>query len=291
MEPTRSVDIEAHRGGGVALRTDEVAVEAPLAIRVRAAGAAEATAVTVGTTMRTPGDDTDLALGFLVAEGVLRNAADVANAVPCGADAGAIRIELAAEVPFDPGRFARHGLVSSACGACGRSELAAFVEQVPARLAAAFEVEPELLMRLPGVLRAAQPGFARTGGLHAAGLFDLAGNLLLLREDVGRHNALDKLIGAMLARGLLQAPGQLLMLSGRASFELLQKAAMAGLALVAAVGAPSSLAIDVAQRAGITLVGFLGEGRCNVYANPQRLRNANPARAPRSSLAGLQVLP
>jgi FdhD protein len=248
------------RDGGV---RDEVAVEEPLEIRVDGAP------LTV--TMRTPGHDEELALGFLHGEGLIPAAP--ARAAGPSADLAANVVEVAGPLLRDPG--ARRFYTTSSCGVCGKGAL----EEVAAVAGPAQAIPPgpvvsrALLAGLPERLR--QPAFARTGGLHATGLFDARGELLLVREDVGRHNALDKVVGRALLDGLLPLHGRILCVSGRLSFELVQKAAVAGAPILVGVGAPSSLAIDLAADRGITLCGFArGEGRVNVYAGGERVTDA-----------------
>jgi len=247
------------RDGGV---RDEVAVEEPLEIRVDGAP------LTV--TMRTPGHDEELALGFLHGEGLIP-AAPPRAAGPTE-DLAANVVEVAGPLQRDPG--ARRFYTTSSCGVCGKGAL----EEVAAAAGAAPALPPgprvprALLADLPGRLRTDQPAFARTGGLHATGLFDAGGELLLVREDVGRHNAMDKVVGRALLDGLLPLHGRILCVSGRLSFELVQKAAMAGAPLLVGVGAPSSLATELAAARGMTLCGFARGGeRVNVYAGEERV--------------------
>lgn len=256
-------------------RPDTLAVEEPLEIRLGTTG--EPAPFTV--TMRTPGHDLELALGFLVAEGVVRSPADVLGARHCpdaSRDADGEPTYNVVEVVLAPGvaapEAARHRHVSSACGICGTET----IEAVRAR--SAFDVStddvrisPEVLAGLPDRLRTAQRVFATTGGLHAAGLFTPAGDLVTVREDVGRHNAVDKVVGASLEAGRVPLAGHVLQVSGRASFELVQKAWTAGCPVLAAVSAPSSLAVELAEEAGMTLVGFSRGGTFNVYTRPDRL--------------------
>ncbi len=258
---------------------DVVAVEEPLAIRVRAGDRV----ATVGVTMRTPGDDHELAVGWLLAEGVLRSRRDVADVSWCVRDDAtptqnfnAVTVQLTAHVLPDLSSLDRHGLVSSACGVCGRATLDALEAAGLRRVEDDLRVGLDVLTSLPARLRAGQPTFDETGGLHAAGRADAAGALLDVREDVGRHNAVDKLLGAALLDGDLPWSDQMLVLSGRASYELLQKAAVAAVPIVAAVGAPSSLAVQVADTFGITLVGFLRDERANVYTHPDRIAPSAP---------------
>jgi len=265
--PARGHDGDAH---------DWVAVEEPLEIRVAhgPAGARERFTLTV--TMRTPGDDRALVAGLLFNEGLVAGSGDLAS-IDVAGDAGpAMLAELVPARAIVTEGLIRRVITGSACGVCGKTALAALAAVSPwPEAGAGFAIDGARLAALPERLRARQPTFARTGGLHAAALFDAAGELLDVREDVGRHNALDKLIGAALLDDRLPLAGAGILVSGRASFELLQKARMAGCPLLAAVGAPSSLAVDLAWEAGITLVGFLRDGRCNVYTGAQRVAAAD----------------
>jgi FdhD protein len=261
-----------HRGPQSATRADLLAAEEPLGIRVGGQ------ALTL--TMRTPGDDTDLAAGFLVSEGIVRSAADISRIMICsgacghGAHDGAGNI---ADVELRPGvavspALRRNFLTTSACGVCGKASIAELSVMPSFDLAAGrVRFSPAVLAALPGRLRGAQRVFSRTGGLHAAGVFDAGGALLCAREDVGRHNAVDKGVGWALREGRLPLAGCVLLVSGRASFELVQKAVLAGIPVLAAVSAPSSLAADLAQEAGLTLVGFLRGASMNVYTGADRV--------------------
>jgi FdhD protein len=261
--------------GAASEQADMLAAEEPLGIRI--GGQA------VSLTMRTPGDDIDLTAGFLVSEGIIASAADIAAIRICdgtrcghahqsGDDLGNI-----ADVTLRPGLapeagLRRNFLTSSACGVCGKASIADL--RVHGRFEIAGDqvrVTADVLAGLPDALRKAQRVFERTGGLHAAGLFTAAGELLAVREDVGRHNAVDKVVGWALRAGLLPLRGCVLLVSGRASFELVQKAVLAGLPVLAAVSAPSSLAAELADDAGLTLVGFLRGGSMNVYAGQERI--------------------
>jgi FdhD protein len=259
------------RDGVPTARPDTLTVEEPLEIRV--AGKA------LSITMRTPGDDFDLAAGFLVGEGVVRAASDVRSIRYCAgatADGGntynVLDVVLAPGVAPPDASVERNFYTTSSCGLCGKASLDAVRTTVTWPIGDdPFGTDPATLAGLPDELRAAQRVFDRTGGLHAAGLFDADGKLLCLREDVGRHNAVDKVVGWATRDGRLPLSGTALMVSGRASFELVQKAAMAGIPLLAAVSAPSSLAVDLAAELGLTLVGFLRGTSMNVYTRPDRL--------------------
>ncbi len=269
--PTQHVRVRTVRGASVESREDLVAVEAPLEIRVALLGD-ESPGQAVSVTMRTPGQDVELALGFLHGEGVIRARGDVASARECGSEGNVVCVELSPGISLDAARLQRNFYATSSCGVCGKASLQALegmLDSGPVDLA--LRVRAELLSSLPGIARAAQPVFRDTGGLHAATLFDADGNLVAACEDVGRHNALDKLVGSMLLDDALPLSSSVLLLSGRASFELLQKAAVAGIPVVASIGAPSSLAIDVAERTGILLAGFLRGDSFNVYAHGERL--------------------
>jgi FdhD protein len=258
-------------GPVVTRRPDTVTAEEPLEVRV----AGKALAVT----MRTPGDDFDLALGFLVTEGIVSDAGDVATLMHCqdeGEDGrptyNVVDVVLQPGVALPDVSLERSFYTTSSCGVCGKASLDAV------RLRSRFDVatdraewSPELLLTLPDALRSHQKVFDRTGGLHAAGLFTAGGELVVLREDVGRHNAVDKVIGDAVREGRVPLSGHVLVVSGRASFELTQKAAMAGIPVLAAVSAPSSLAVELAADVGITLVGFLRGDGCNVYTRQERL--------------------
>jgi FdhD protein len=250
---------------------DAVAPEEPLEVRVRGHA--------LSVTMRTPGHDEELAAGFLLSEGLLRGSGDVLKieACPRNEDGNLVNVLLAPDVPFDLARLTRHVFASSSCGLCGKATIDAvqstFPPLPPPTAAARDEVRvsSSTLYRLPAVMRAAQDTFARTGGLHAAALFTADGDLVCLREDVGRHNAVDKVLGYALLRGLLPLDRHVLLVSGRSSFEILQKALAGRVPVVAAVSAPSSLAVHFARHANQTLVGFLRDRRMNVYARPDRI--------------------
>jgi FdhD protein len=215
-------------------------------------------------TMRTPGHDEELSVGFLRSEGIAAVSAHPAADLA----ANVIDVEVEGHVDFD--RLARNFYTSSSCGVCGKGALEAVAVEAP-RVESELVVSAELVAELPDRLREAQPAFAATGGLHATGLFSSEGELLVVREDVGRHNALDKVVGWAFGEGLLPLSDNVLCVSGRLSFELVQKAAVAGCPVVVAVGAPSTLAVDLARDRGVTLCGFVRGGRVNVYSEPQRI--------------------
>jgi FdhD protein len=271
----REVLIDALRDAGNAHRADAIAVEEPLEIRLAHHGDPDngGTGRPLSITMRTPGNDSELALGFLYGEGLLREPRDVVDVRPCGPTGNVIRVTVRADLPLDLDRLNRNFYTTSSCGVCGKASIEAVTASAGIRhVTSDLIVRESLLRAMPETLRAAQSGFAETGGMHAVGLFTAEGELIASREDVGRHNAMDKLVGAALRGGELPWSQRVVLLSGRASFELIQKAMMAGTPLVAAIGAPSTLAVDLAESAGITLVAFLRPGGCNVYCHPARVR-------------------
>jgi len=257
--------------GSSTVREDALAVEEPLEIRVGGAS--------LSVTMRSPGDDFDLVAGFLVSEGVIWSADQLVSMRFCaGTDDNGLQTfnvvdaELSADTPPLDVSLERHVYTSSSCGICGTASIDAVHKAAHfGHLDDASSWSAELLGSLPDRLRAGQKVFDRTGGVHAAGLFDASGALLCLREDVGRHNAVDKAVGWALREGRLPLSGTVLQVSGRASFELVQKAHMAGIPVLAAVSAPSSLAVEHAESAGMTLLGFSRDGAFNAYAGPHRI--------------------
>jgi FdhD protein len=292
------LSVMAERVTGFTSQTAEetLAVEEPLEIQLGYGAAESRTVKSISVTMRTPGYDFDLAAGFLMTEGVVRDVNDIeriAYATTGNIDepaesntAGAVlpyqprknivRVELATDVTVSLANLQRNFYTTSSCGICGKASLLALQSVCPPRRSNRFSISAETLYTLPARLRAAQSVFDRTGGLHGAGLFQADGKLLALREDVGRHNAVDKLLGEEFLADRTPLRDSLLLLSGRASFELLQKALMGGVAMVASVGAPSSLAVRVAREFDITLVGFLRDHHFNVYHGTEHVTGRRP---------------
>jgi FdhD protein len=270
------------RNVSVKILSDKVATEAPLEIVLAHGESSSRRQKSISITMRTPGDaDFDLVLGFLFSEGIINSSKDVSS-VKYTANAGfdeslqynTVRVDLYASIKPDLQRLERHFYTSSSCGVCGKASVDLVRQQSSFYPHKDFPVvEAEVLYNLPQLIRSAQSVFEDTGGLHASALFDSKGQLLCLREDVGRHNALDKLIGWALRSEMMPLKDCILMLSGRISFELVQKASMAGIPIVAAIGAPSSLAVELASESNITLIGFLRENRMNVYCGEERIRS------------------
>lgn len=263
-------------GASVRERSDSLATEEPLEIRLRAGGARRTLAVT----MRTPGADFELAAGFLFGEGVLASRDQIRRISYCvdpdidpDQRYNVVNVDLRADALPDLSALERHFYTTSACGVCGKASLAALHLRGCPRLGPGPTVTPDLLRRLPDELKSAQGIFRATGGLHAAALFDAAGKLLAVREDVGRHNALDKLVGWAVLEGRVPLAEHLVLVSGRASYELVQKCLAAGVPLMCAVSAPSSLAVAIANEFAMTLVGFLRGERFNIYAGPERIRS------------------
>ena len=251
------------RTGRAAEHRAAVVVEEPLEIWLNGQS--------VAVTMRTPGSDIELAFGFLVSEGIVRDPAAVAAIAHCEENPNLVEVhtEAGAEgvVPPVPRSF----VATSSCGVCGKTSIESLRVRAPGLASDGTRVVPGVLARLPKELRAAQPLFEATGSLHAAGLFEPSGALRCLREDVGRHNAVDKVIGWAAASGRLPLAGHILLISGRASFEIIQKALVAGIPVVAAVSGPSSLAVELAEECGMTLIGFLRGDDCNVYSGFERI--------------------
>ncbi len=271
--------IDRVEGSALHDSSDVVATEEPLEVRLGFPLGDGRVHKSISVTMRTPGDDYVLAIGFLLSEGIIKSPEDIDSVQHCGPAVGdkklrnVVRVELRSNIESELQRLERHFYTTSSCGVCGKTSLEALRTQAQWSLADnAFSVVPDALYRLPAQLRQAQQVFAQTGGIHAAGLFDAAGDLVAINEDVGRHNALDKLIGTLFLAEKLPLRNYGILVSGRASFELLQKASMAGCPLLAAIGAPSSLAIELAQEFDMTLIGFLRDGRFNIYSGAVRLQ-------------------
>ena len=273
-----AIEISKVTNGNTATLSDDIAVEEPLEIQVCTASPAGAAARSVSITMRTPGNDAELALGFLYGESVISDVGDVRaveHTGPVDPETGlqnTIRVELVAGLEPDLDRLSRHFYTTSSCGVCGKASLDAIGVVAPAVANDEFVIDQRTLTDLPNRLRAEQSLFEATGGLHAAAAFSADGRIRCVREDVGRHNAVDKVIGALFLDGAVPAPGLGLLVSGRASFELLQKTVVAGMPVLAAVGAPSSLAVRTARAFGVTLIGFLRDRNFNLYAAGERVR-------------------
>ena len=265
-----NVHVVAVNDGVRSERTDALAAEEPLEIRVQGPGQEQRS---VAVTMRTPGGDFELAVGFLFTEGLIA-LGDVRRVAYCDTQPGEDQryniVAVTLETPFDHDRLNRNFYATSSCGVCGKAALDD-IEVHCAPVADGPEVSSEVLLSLPEALRKAQRVFDRTGGLHAAGLFTADGRAVSVREDVGRHNAVDKVIGEQVLAGRVPLAGHVLQVSGRLSFEIVQKAAVAGIPIVSAVSAPSSLAVEAGERFGMTLVGFVRDDRLNVYSRPERI--------------------
>ncbi len=273
---TASLKIERFQDGSSHRRKDYVAVEEPLELRVEHPALETGGAMSVAVTMRTPGEDFELAAGFFLTEGLIRKREDIRQIAYCQGEEpqeyNVVTVQLAADAPFDPSSWSRNFFVSSSCGVCGKASLEAVeVRGCEPIEGDALHLAPATMIGLPDVLRARQAAFAQTGGIHAAGLFSADGEPITVREDVGRHNAVDKVVGRELLEGHLPLEDKVLVVSGRASFEIMQKALMARIPAIVAVGAPSSLAVDMARRFDMTLVGFMRGTSYNVYHGSQRI--------------------
>lgn len=275
---SRIVAISRVDGTQINPTDDTVAVEEPLEIQLVSAGSQGAAAKSISITMRTPGDDVELALGFLYTEGIIDSHKQVVTVCQVGEPdpetglKNIVRVEIDAAVNLELDRLQRHFYTTSSCGVCGKASLEALRVTGQTSLAdQKVKFSSQVLAGLPERIREQQPLFSTTGGLHAAALFGPEGEIIVVREDIGRHNATDKVVGSLLGNDSLPAHGQGLFVSGRASFELMQKALVAGIPLLAAVGAPSSLAVQMAIDFDMTLVGFLRNGKFNIYASPERV--------------------
>jgi FdhD protein len=281
------------QAGAVKEGADRLATEEPLEIRLIQGERRR----TVAVTMRTPGHDGELAVGFLFAEGVVDDRGRVLRVDHCSEEEGGGNCSNIVEVELDPespepelAHLERHFFATSACGVCGKAGLDALRLRVPATLPAGPVIAPEILETLPSRLRESQGLFEATGGLHAAALFDASGNLIALREDVGRHNALDKLLGWAFLDGRMPLGDHIVLVSGRSSYEILQKCLVAGVPVVCAVSAPSSLAVELAEQFGVTLVGFLRGDRFNVYSGAERIAGLVPVESRGARRRGDRVL-
>ncbi|MFY8021546.1 MAG: formate dehydrogenase accessory sulfurtransferase FdhD [Bacteroidia bacterium] len=265
--------IQVIRDQQIEAKDDLLVVEEPLEIRLRYGNKMNRNEMNLAITMRTPGNDFELVRGFLFSEGIISKADDVLNLKYCintkqEEENNIIKVELAEWVGLDEKLFKRNFYMSSSCGVCGKSSIESVMENCKLKLNQSKQFKASVLLQLPELLREAQLSFKYTGGLHASALFNEEGKIIAVREDVGRHNALDKIIGALMNQNL-QDYG--LILSGRVSFELMQKAAMAGIQVVCAIGAPSSLAVEMANEFNITLIGFLKSDKMNIYSGEQRI--------------------
>ncbi len=267
-QTVKEVSVRKFRGDSEQEMPDLLAVEEPLEIRLEYGPAGNRVVKNLSVTMRTPGADDDLAAGFLFTEGIVRKAEDIVSIRHLDVFGNVALASLHPDLKFEIGKLERHFYTTSSCGVCGKTSIDALKTTTTCSFSERnFEIAPEIIYALPETLRRAQATFDATGGLHAAAFFSPEGELISLREDVGRHNALDKLIGSHFLKGKIPLDDVILLLSGRASFELLQKAAVAGIRVVCAVGAPSSLAVETAESFGIALIGFLRENRFNLYSN------------------------
>lgn len=267
METKIFTHILRYRDGAYSSGPDELAREEPLEIRVRGRA--------ISVTMRTPGHDDELAAGFLLTEGIINRKADLLALVPCeqNEDGNVLNVRLAPDVVVDFESLTRHVFASSSCGLCGKATIESIRGKFPA-IDSDISIDPAVMLGLSQSMRDAQGAFDRSGGLHAAALFTTGGRLLVIREDIGRHNAVDKVLGHALLHGM-SLHQSVLLVSGRSSFEIMQKALAGRVPIIAAVSAPSSLAVEFARDSGQTLIGFLREGRMNVYAHAERLRDAS----------------
>jgi len=275
--PTTTVKVTRVAGNQRESATDVLAGEEPMEIRLSIPQEDDVFTRSLSVTMRTPGDDFELAAGFLFTEGIVSGPRDIEGIEYTSEgkrdqEGNVVTVSLRRGVQLDPQRLLRHFYVTSSCGVCGKTSLDAVRVVVPHKLHGGVpKISPAIVTGLPDALRKEQSLFAETGGLHAAGLFTPKGKLLALREDVGRHNAVDKLVGEQFLKGNVPLSGSVLQVSGRGGFEIVQKAIVAGIPILSAVGAPSSLAVDLAREFDMTLLGFVREGRFNVYSDVGRL--------------------
>lgn len=267
--------IKAYQHDSQVERTDVIAVEEPMEIRLVLGPVEKRTMRSLTVTMRTPGDDRDLAIGFLFSERIIRGLAEIESIEFSGVDengtphGNTCRISLDPSVEVDFAALQRNFLSNSSCGVCGKTSLESLAQHGCRTIVSELKIASRLIYELPDRLRKSQPAFSTTGGIHAAGLVDANGKFQYVREDIGRHNAVDKLIGAALKSGDIPATKFGIVVSGRASFEIVQKAIVAGIPLMVAIGAPSSLAVEMAEKYGLALIGFASSSRFNVYCDPQ----------------------
>ncbi|RLD21225.1 MAG: formate dehydrogenase accessory sulfurtransferase FdhD [Bacteroidetes bacterium] len=276
-ERINPVGIKRVLGDNHSNENDLVVVEEPLEIRIGYGLEKQRQQTSITVTMRTPGDDEHLCLGFLFSEGIISSASQVLSAKYCqnaaeedGGD-NVMRVELSPDIDFNPNDHLRNFYANSSCGVCGKASIDHVKQTCQPISNAKYSISKKVILNLPNILEDTQDVFKHTGGLHACGLFDTTGKLLLHKEDVGRHNALDKLVGSLVISNQVPVEEKVLMLSGRISFELVQKAINAGIAIIVAVGAPSSLSIDLAKEYGVTLVGFLKAKGFNIYTGSERI--------------------
>ena len=270
MSSTLTTSISRLTNSKYSSEQDILAIEEPLEIRLSFVNVIERIEKNLSVTMRTPGNDEELALGFLFTEGIINNMDQILSISKPGVNN--ILIQFDEDVKFEMSKLEKHFYTSSSCGVCGKTSIESInTINSPVNNSPSIKFNADLIYKFPGILRTKQSVFEQTGGLHASAIFNVKGDLILLREDVGRHNALDKLIGSALQNNLLPLENNLLLLSGRASFELIQKATMAGIRIVAAIGAPSSLAVDLAKERGMTLIGFLKNDKLNIYCGKERV--------------------
>ena len=280
--PVAPIRLIRYSDGNEEYMEDLLAVEEPLEIRLGFGDKDNRQQQRISVTMRTPGNDFELALGFLFTESIIHSVEDIASIKYCtdlnskGNEFNVVRVELKENIVFDSSSLQRNFYTTSSCGVCGKASIEAVFQHCDRNIKSQFKVAESTILSLPLLLAKQQSVFTYTGGIHGCALFTTNGEFIQGREDVGRHNALDKLIGAIIGSNQNQFAESVLLLSGRASFELLQKAAMAGIPMVAAIGAPSSLAVNIAKEADITLIGFLKETRFNIYCGEQRvMRNSS----------------
>lgn len=270
-QPVEVIISSAHESTR-SIHQDQLAVEEPLEIRIGCAASEGWCTRSVSITMRTPGSDIELAAGFLFTEGIIQHRSDIAEIQNVGPTGNIVRLDLQPNVNIDLAKLDRHFYTTSSCGVCGKASLEALSTRGLLSLPdSGVRFQSGQIHSLPPLLRQSQPMFEQTGGLHAAALFSAGGEMLSLREDVGRHNAVDKLIGEQFLSGNTPLRERLILVSGRASFELVQKAVVAGIPVMAAVGAPSSLAVELAVEFDLTLIGFLKAERFNIYSAPWRI--------------------